>query len=65
MRIGDVSRQAASKQLATLLNDKFKRDLRQYHKFSDGFAMMNLQWEDYKPKQAPIHGEPTATVEGG
>jgi len=50
VRIGDVSRQAASKHLAALLNDKFARDLRGDHKFSDGFAMGNLQWKEFSPK---------------
>jgi hypothetical protein len=58
VRIGDVSRQAASKHLAKILNEKFARDLRGDHKFSDGFALGNLQWKDFVPK-APT---PTETA---
>jgi len=46
VRIGDKDRQTASKWLACMLNDKFKRDLRGGAKFSDHFALMNLKWED-------------------
>ena len=51
-RIGDVSRQVASKHLATLLNQKFARDLRGDHKFSDGFALGNLQWKEFALKES-------------
>lgn len=51
IRIGDKDRQTASKHLAKMLNEKFKRDLRGDHKFSDGFALMNLRWEQFA-KQA-------------
>ena len=55
IRIGDKSRQDASKHLAVMLNEKFKRDLRGDHKFSDHFALMNLKWENYKrPTSAVI-----------
>lgn len=47
VRIGDKDRQTASKHLAKMLNEKFARDLRGDHKFSDGFALMNLQWLPY------------------
>lgn len=47
VRIGDKDRQSASKHLAKMLNEKFKRELRGDHKFSDGFALMNLQWNTY------------------
>lgn len=62
MRVGDVNRQSASKHIAALLNDKHKRDLRGDHKFSDHFALYNLQWADFK---APIPQAPTSPVEGG
>lgn len=52
LRIGDKDRTTASKHIASLLNEKFKRDLRGDHKFSDGFALMNLQWDEFK---RPIH----------
>jgi hypothetical protein len=48
IRIGDKDRQSASKHLAKMLNEKFKRDLRGDHKFSDHFAMYNLKWEDFR-----------------
>jgi len=51
VRIGDKDRQTASKHLAKMLNEKFKRDLRGDHKFSDHFALMNLKWEQFA-KQA-------------
>ena len=44
IRIGDKDRQTASKHIAKMLNEKFKRDLRGDHKFSDHFALMNLRW---------------------
>lgn len=46
VRIGDKDRQTASKHLAKMLNEKFKRDLRGDARFSDGFALMNLRWEN-------------------
>jgi hypothetical protein len=53
VRIGDKDRQTASKHLAKMLNEKFKRELRGDHKFSDGFALMNLQWAQFsRPIQA-------------
>ena len=48
VKIGDKDRQTASKWLAVMLNEKFKRELRGTAKFSDHFALMNLQWEDLK-----------------
>jgi hypothetical protein len=62
MRIGDVNRQTASKQIAALLNKKHARDLRGDHKFSDHFALYNLQWKDFVP---PIRQAPVPTSEGG
>ena len=53
MRIGDKDRQTASKHIAKILNEKFSRDLRQHHKFSDHFALYNLQWEEVRPKAPP------------
>jgi hypothetical protein len=50
VRIGDKDRQTASKHLSKMLNEQFKRDLRQDHKFGDHFAMMNLKWDDFKAK---------------
>jgi hypothetical protein len=71
LRIGDKDRQTASKHIARLLNEKFKRELRGDHKFSDHFALMNLRWDSLskaKPQveaikavdQAPIHNQPSA-----
>lgn len=47
VRIADKDRQTASKHLAAMLNEKFARDLKGDHKFSIGFALMNLQWLPY------------------
>jgi hypothetical protein len=55
VRIGDTNRQAASKVLARILNEKFARDLKGDHKFSDGFAMGNLQWRDFTPTHSSTH----------
>lgn len=52
VRIGDKDRQTASKHLGKMLNEKFKRELRGDHRFSDHFALMNLKWEDLA-KKAP------------
>lgn len=54
VRIGDKDRQTASKHLAKLLNEKFRRDLRGDHRFGDHFALMNLKWEDVLKKPAPV-----------
>ena len=59
MRIGDVNRQTASKHIAAMLNAKHKRDLRGDNRFSDHFALYNLQWADFKPKA------PALAPEGG
>ena len=64
MRIGDVNRQTASKHIAKILNDRHKRDLRGDHKFSDHFALYNLQWGDVKPVSHSPQPEP-AKAEGG
>lgn len=50
IRIGDKDRQTASRHLAKLLNEKFRKELRGDHRFSDGFALMNLQWKDVSAK---------------
>jgi hypothetical protein len=50
VRIVDKDRQTASRHLAVMLNEKFRRDLRGDHKFSDGFALMNLKWDDVVKK---------------
>lgn len=47
VRIGDKDRQTASKHLGAMLNEKFKRELRGDHKFSDHFALMNLRWDSF------------------
>lgn len=52
VRIGDKDRQTASKHLAKMLNEKFRRDLKGDHKFSDGFALMNLRWDDMNKKSS-------------
>ncbi len=54
VRIGDKDRQTASKHLAAMLNDKFKRDLRGDHKFSDHFALMNLRWDSLSKPKAQV-----------
>lgn len=54
VRIVDKDRQTASRHLAVMLNEKFRRELRGDHKFSDGFALMNLKWEPVsKQKTTP------------
>lgn len=55
VRIGDKDRQTASKHLGKMLNEKFRKELRGDSRFSDGFALMNLQWKDVfaKPATAP------------
>ncbi len=61
MRIGDKDRQSASKHIAKILNDKHKRDLRGDHKFSDHFALYNLQWLPFTAaakKEAEVPNEP-------
>jgi len=61
VRIAAKSRQDASKDLAVVLNEKFAKDLRdgatqaeggarESKRFSDGFALGNLQWADFKVK---------------
>jgi len=62
VRIGDKDRQTASKHLAKMLNEKFKRDLRGDHKFGDHFALMNLKW-DSLVKQAPVPTQTNAAAE--
>lgn len=58
VKIGDKDRQTASKHLAKMLNEKFRRDLRGDNKFGDHFALMNLKWDDIA-KKAPV---PTQTA---
>lgn len=53
LRIGDVNRQTASKHIAAMLNKKHARDLRGDHKFSDHFALYNLQWSEVKVSHSP------------
>lgn len=50
VRIGDKDRQTASKHLAKMLNEKYRKDLRGDHKFSDHFALMNLRWTPFVSK---------------
>lgn len=50
IRIGDRDRQTASKHLAKMLNEKFKRELRGDHRFGDHFALMNLKWDEVGKK---------------
>jgi hypothetical protein len=54
VRVVDHNRTAASKHIAAMLNEQHRRDLRGEHKFSDHFALYNLQWDDYQPKAAPV-----------
>jgi hypothetical protein len=55
VRVVDKDRQTASRHLAVMLNEKFRRELRGDHKFSDGFALMNLKWEPVvKKAPAPV-----------
>ena len=56
VRIVDKDRTTASRHLAALLNEKFRRDLKGDHRFSAGYALMNLKWEEVGKK-------PTATVQ--
>lgn len=52
VRIVDRDRQTASRHLAAMLNEKFRKELRGDHRFSDGFALMNLRWSQVTGKQA-------------
>jgi hypothetical protein len=64
IRIGDKSRQEASRHLGKMLNEKFKRELRGDHKFSDHFALMNLKWDDVvKKAPAPTPAGTSAAAE--
>ncbi len=64
VRIGDKDRQTASKHLAKMLNEKFRKELRGDHRFSDGFALMNLQWKDVSAKAtAPTAAQAAHVVE--
>jgi len=63
VRIGDKDRQTASKHLATMLNQKFKRDLRGDFRFSDHFALMNLRWEDVKSKLQQAQEKAVVTLQ--
>lgn len=60
IRIGDQSRQAASKHIARMLNEKFSRDLRGDNKFSDHFAMYNMTWSDVDFRKKPVEVTPVA-----
>ena len=60
VRIVDKNRTVASKHLAVLLNEKFAKELRGENRFSDGFALMNLQWSPY---QAPAKVESDKAAE--
>jgi len=53
VRIVDKDRQTASRHLAVMLNEKFRRELRGDFRFSDGFALMNLKWEPVVKKATP------------
>jgi hypothetical protein len=46
VKICEKDRQTASKELAKLLNQKFRRELRKENRFSDGYAMAYLNWRD-------------------
>jgi hypothetical protein len=54
VRIGDHDRQSAAKHLAKLLNDQFSRDLRGVNRFSDHFALYNMQWKIFAPKTGVV-----------
>lgn len=60
IRIGDKDRQTASKHLAKVLNEKFRKELRGDHRFSDHFALMNLQWNNVVVKPAAPIQEPAS-----
>lgn len=51
-RVGNVSRQEASKDLGGILNEKFAKKLRGDHKFNRDFAMVHLQWQEFN--QRPV-----------
>ena len=46
IRIGAPDRFKASEDLAKVLNERFKRDLKNGQFFTKHFAAMNLQWVD-------------------
>ena len=50
VRIVATDRFKASEDLAKLLNEKFKRELRNGNYFTKHFAAMNLKWDDVAAK---------------
>lgn len=60
VRIVDKDRQTASRHLAVMLNEKFRRELRGDHKFGDHFALMNLKWDDVSAKMRAPSAPTTA-----
>lgn len=50
VRVCAPDRHKASADIATLLNEKFRRDLKDGMTFGKHFATMNLKWEDVSAK---------------
>jgi hypothetical protein len=50
IRVIAEDRTKASKDVALVLNEKFRRELPEDIKFSDHYAIYNLRWEPYAPK---------------
>lgn len=74
VRIADSSRQAASKYVAAMLRDQFRKELARanrqcagrVHDFGDYFPMSNLQWAtwaEWQKKNHPPAPAQEATVE--
>ncbi len=53
IRIGAADRFKASEDLAKLLNERFKRDLKAGNYFTKHFASMNLKWVDLTKAPTP------------
>lgn len=55
IRVVAKDRFKASEDLAGILNERFRRDLKAGQFFTKHFAAMNLQWKDLSAKaQAPV-----------
>lgn len=45
VKVAAATRQKASEDLAPSLNEQFRKDLPEGHKFGGHFAMLNLKWD--------------------
>lgn len=48
VKIIAASRQQASKDLAPMLNDQFRKELPEDHRFGNWWAMLNLKWQEFQ-----------------